>query len=74
MKFIQVVAGDNTEDPDKRNKSTNLLNSPQGATQRNSSARSLLSDTSDRTVRIQPDLDFAPEGDEFKPPEELQSA
>jgi hypothetical protein len=42
------------------------------ATQRNSSARSLLSDASDRTVRLSPD--FAPEGEEFKPPEELQSA
>lgn len=60
--------GDNTEDPDKRSRSTNL---PEG-TLRNSSARSLLSDASDRTVRASPD--FAPEGEEFKPPEELQSA
>ncbi len=60
--------GDNSEDPDKRSRSTNI---PEG-TQRNSSARSLLSDASDRTVRASPD--FAPEGEEFKPPEELQSA
>jgi hypothetical protein len=69
VKFIQVV-GDNTEDPDKRSRSTDLPNMER--TQRNSSARSLLSDASDRTVRASPD--FAPEGEEFKPPEELQSA
>jgi hypothetical protein len=60
--------GENTEGPDKRSRSEQKME----GTQRNSSARSLLSDASDRTVRISPD--FTPEGEEFKPPEEIQSA